>query len=139
MKRAIEYEEKQGQLKDRFAPTLVIAALIIAAVRLARDETSANLLRHSDPRLRGSSPNDFEPNREVTMPTVYKLGATPRLLPARDFKAHLETVTFIAASETESHKWWAVNVETFEKDFTKIVSPELAEEHCEPASPRRDS
>ena len=24
-------------------------------------------------------------------------------------------------------KWWAVNVGTLEKDFTKIVSPELAQ------------
>jgi hypothetical protein len=35
-------------------------------------------------------------------------------------------VTFIAATENETHKWWAVNVGTFEKDFTKIVPPELA-------------
>jgi hypothetical protein len=56
----------------------------------------------------------------------YKLVATPHLLPAGDFKGHLDTVTFIAANETQTHKWWAVNVGTFEKDFTKIVSPELA-------------
>jgi hypothetical protein len=61
------------------------------------------------------------------MPLVYKLIATPHLLPAGDFKGHLETVTFIAANENESHRWWAVNVGTFEKDFTKNVSPELAE------------
>ena len=46
MKRANAYEEER-QLKDRFASTLVIAASIIAAVRLARDE---NITR-SSPRL----------------------------------------------------------------------------------------
>jgi hypothetical protein len=39
MKRANAYEEER-RLKDRFAPTLVIAASIIAAVRLARDDIS---------------------------------------------------------------------------------------------------
>ena len=38
MKRAIAWEQEQRQKQDRFASTLVIAALIIAAVRLARDE-----------------------------------------------------------------------------------------------------
>jgi hypothetical protein len=61
------------------------------------------------------------------VPNVYKLVAAPHLLPAGDFKGHLETITFIAAPENETHKWWAVNVGTFEKDFTKIVSPELAQ------------
>ncbi len=28
--------------------------------------------------------------------------------------------------ENQSRKWWAVNVGTFESDFRKIVSPELA-------------
>jgi hypothetical protein len=60
------------------------------------------------------------------MPPVYKLVAAPHLLPAGDFQGYLETVTFIAANEKESHKWWAVNVGTFENDFMKIVSPELA-------------
>jgi hypothetical protein len=46
MKRANAYEEER-RLKDRFASTLVIAASIIAAVRLARDE---NITR-SSPRL----------------------------------------------------------------------------------------
>ena len=42
MKRAIAYENKQrGEREhDRFASTLVIAASIIAAVRLARDDIS---------------------------------------------------------------------------------------------------
>ncbi len=38
MKRAIAFEERQGQIRDRFASTLVIAASIIAAVRLARED-----------------------------------------------------------------------------------------------------
>jgi hypothetical protein len=46
MKRANEYEEDR-RTRDRFASTLVIAASIIAAVRLARDE---NISRPS-PRL----------------------------------------------------------------------------------------
>jgi len=46
MKRANAYEEER-RVKDRFASTLVIAAQIIAAVRLARDE---NITR-SSPRL----------------------------------------------------------------------------------------
>ena len=39
MKRANAYEE-QRRTTDRFASTLVIAAAIIAAVRLARDDIS---------------------------------------------------------------------------------------------------
>jgi len=46
MKRVIAYEERQRQVSDRFASTLVIAASIIAAVRLARDD-----IRESSPRL----------------------------------------------------------------------------------------
>ena len=46
MKRANAYEEER-RTKDRFASTLVIAASIIAALRLARDE---NISRPS-PRL----------------------------------------------------------------------------------------
>jgi hypothetical protein len=37
MRRAIEREEQDRRKQDRFASTLVIAAAIIAAVRLARD------------------------------------------------------------------------------------------------------
>jgi hypothetical protein len=40
MKRTIEWEEQQRRKQDRFASTLVIAASIIAAVRLARDDIS---------------------------------------------------------------------------------------------------
>jgi hypothetical protein len=46
MKRAIAYEERQGQVRDRFASTVVIAAAIIAAVRLARED-----IGKSSPRL----------------------------------------------------------------------------------------
>jgi hypothetical protein len=58
---------------------------------------------------------------------MYKLIAAPHLLPAGDFKGHLETVTFIAANDKETHRWWGVNVGTFEQDFARIVSPEMAE------------
>ena len=37
MKRAIEREEQDRQTQDRFASTIVIAASVIAAVRLARE------------------------------------------------------------------------------------------------------
>jgi len=46
VKRAIANEERQRQVSDRFASTLVIAASLIAAVRLARDDISK-----SSPRL----------------------------------------------------------------------------------------
>ena len=46
MKRAAAYEA-DGRTRDRFASTLVIAAAIIAAVRLARDEN----ISRSSPRL----------------------------------------------------------------------------------------
>ncbi len=38
MRRAIGREEQERRNQDRFASTLVIAASIIAAVRLARDD-----------------------------------------------------------------------------------------------------
>ena len=38
MKRAITREEQERRNQDRFASTIVIAAAIIAAVRLARDD-----------------------------------------------------------------------------------------------------
>ena len=40
MRRAIAREEQEGRRRDRFASTVVIAASIIAAVRLARDDIS---------------------------------------------------------------------------------------------------
>jgi len=46
MRRAIAHEQRESQKMDRFASTLVIAAAIIAAVRLARDDISK-----SSPRL----------------------------------------------------------------------------------------
>jgi hypothetical protein len=39
-RRAITQEEQKKQKQDRFASSLVIAASIIAAVRLARDDIS---------------------------------------------------------------------------------------------------
>ena len=47
MKRATVYEEEQRRFKDRFASTLVIAASIIAAVRLAKDKN----ISRSSPRF----------------------------------------------------------------------------------------
>jgi hypothetical protein len=41
MKRAIAREEQEPRSQDRFASTIVIAAAIIAAVRLARDDISS--------------------------------------------------------------------------------------------------
>lgn len=40
MNRAVAREEEDRRKQDRFASTLVIAAAIIAAVRLAREEIS---------------------------------------------------------------------------------------------------
>lgn len=40
MRRAIAREEEERRKQDRFASTLVIAAAIIAAVKLARDDIS---------------------------------------------------------------------------------------------------
>ena len=40
MHRAIAREEQERKKQDRFASTLIIAAAIIAAVRLARDDIS---------------------------------------------------------------------------------------------------
>lgn len=40
MRRAIAWEDQQRQKQDRFASTVVIAASVIAAVRLARDDIS---------------------------------------------------------------------------------------------------
>jgi hypothetical protein len=48
MRRAIEREDAERQKQDRLASTLVIAASLIAAVRLARDQ---DICRPS-PRLR---------------------------------------------------------------------------------------
>jgi hypothetical protein len=45
-KRAVAREEQERRNQDRFASTVVIAAAIIAAVRLARDDISS-----SSPRI----------------------------------------------------------------------------------------
>ena len=42
MRRAIAQEDKDRAIQNRFASTVVIAAAIIAAVRLARDDISTN-------------------------------------------------------------------------------------------------
>jgi hypothetical protein len=47
MKRAIAREEQDRRMQDRFASTLVIAASIIAAVRLAKEADIST----SSPRL----------------------------------------------------------------------------------------
>lgn len=60
------------------------------------------------------------------MPATYKLKAEPFLLIEGPFKGHLETITFIASSDSHSFKWWSVNTGTLVKDFQKIVSVELA-------------
>ena len=41
MRRAIAREEQERRSQDRFASTIVIAAAIIAAIRLARDDISS--------------------------------------------------------------------------------------------------
>ena len=65
------------------------------------------------------------------MVACYKLIAVPFLKREGETKGALDTVTFIAASEAATHKWWCVNVGTFEKDFQRIVSPELARHAAE--------
>ena len=46
MRRAIAHEDQERRKQDRFASTLVIAASIIAAVRLARED-----INRPSPRL----------------------------------------------------------------------------------------
>ena len=72
------------------------------------------------------------------MTTVYKIVVASHLLPAGEFKGHLKTDTFVAANETDSYKWWAVNVGTFEKDFTRIVSLSLRRTSYVTFADRRD-
>ncbi len=48
MKRAIAYEDRQGQKHDRYASTLVIAASLIAVVRLAREPDIGSRSPHVD-------------------------------------------------------------------------------------------
>jgi hypothetical protein len=64
--------------------------------------------------------------RTRPMQTTYKLVAEPFLSAEGEFRGRLETVTFIATSDSHSYKWWSVNVGTYVKDFQRIVSPELA-------------
>jgi hypothetical protein len=58
------------------------------------------------------------------MHPLYKLVAIPSLLTEGENIGHLETVTFIATSDSETYKWLSVNAGTYESDFATIVSPE---------------
>jgi hypothetical protein len=58
--------------------------------------------------------------------TTFTLIAEPGLLLEGEFKGHLETVTFVAVNANDMHKWWSVNVGSFEKDFSRIVLPSVA-------------
>jgi hypothetical protein len=60
------------------------------------------------------------------MTSSYKLIAVPSLLREGEFKGHLESITFIATAEHGMHKWLSVDVGTYESDFSRIVSPEMA-------------
>ncbi|MBB5060475.1 hypothetical protein HDF16_005211 [Granulicella aggregans] len=60
------------------------------------------------------------------MNQTFKLTVMPGLLSEGEFAGHLETVHFIAKSETELHEWWAVNTGTLEQEFGQVVSLELA-------------
>lgn len=51
MRRAIAREVEERRMQDRFSSTLVIAAAIIAAVRLARDDIS-----EPTPPIKGDKP-----------------------------------------------------------------------------------
>ena len=60
MRRAIAREEQEGRRRDRFASTLVIAASIIAAVRLARDDISG-----PSPKLTATIADSVSPARAI--------------------------------------------------------------------------
>ena len=62
------------------------------------------------------------------MAIAYKLTATPFLLSEGDGKAHLETVTFVAEADGDTHKWWSVNLGSYESDFGGIVHSSAAKE-----------
>src|SRR5713101_660449 len=63
------------------------------------------------------------------MAGFYKLIAVPHLLTEGEHKGHFETVTFTAESgQGDVHKWWCVNIGTFEADFSRIVNPAAAKE-----------
>ena len=53
MRRAIAHEQDERRTQDRFVSTLVIAASIIAAVRLVRDDISAATEHGSEQRVTG--------------------------------------------------------------------------------------
>jgi hypothetical protein len=60
MKRAIAWEEQERRNHERFASTIVIAAAIIAAVRLARDDISS-----SSPRVYAAIADTVRPARKI--------------------------------------------------------------------------
>lgn len=60
MKRAIAYEEQERRKQDRYASTVVIAAAIIAAVRLAREDISTQ-----SPRLLSAVANSVNLARMI--------------------------------------------------------------------------
>jgi hypothetical protein len=60
------------------------------------------------------------------MAGFYKLIAVPHLLTKGEHKRHFETVTCTAESgQGDVHKWWCVNIGTFEADFSRIVTRRL--------------
>ena len=60
MNRAIAREEEDRRKQDRFASTVIIAASIIAAVRLARDDISK-----PSPRLTAAIADSVQLAREI--------------------------------------------------------------------------
>jgi hypothetical protein len=60
MRRAIAREEQERRNQDRFASTVVIAAAIIAAVRLARDDISS-----SSPRIHAAVADSVSLARKI--------------------------------------------------------------------------
>ncbi len=60
MNRAIAREEQERRNQDRFASTIVIAAAIIAAIRLARDNISS-----PSPRVFGAIADSISLARKI--------------------------------------------------------------------------
>lgn len=60
MKRAVAREEQDRRNQDRFASTVAIAAAIIAAVRLARDDISS-----SSPRIHAAVSDSVSLARKI--------------------------------------------------------------------------
>ena len=94
MKRAIAREEQERRGQDRFASTIVIAAAIIAAVRLARDDVSSPSQRVSRrSRLRDCLHGDCaEDDRGSALHHLKALGQKRRVA-----RVHLDVVRGSAA------------------------------------------